>query len=143
MKKLVVLILAAGVFGVPAAAAAAACEQVTGEFVADVVPCPGPFCTAGTLTGDLNATYAFAMTAANETPTGLTFEGASTITVAGGTLTGSDHGHIDYVTGGFVTVVGIAGGTGAYTDAFGVIVATGDLTPTGTAGTYRGVVCTP
>src|SRR5215203_4323931 len=124
MKKLVVLILAAGVFAVPAAAAAAACEQVTGEFVADVVPCPGPFCTAGTLTG-------------------LTFEGASTITVAGGTLTGSDHGHIDYVTGGFVTVVGIAGGTGAYTDAFGVIVATGDLTPTGTAGTYRGVVCTP
>ena len=64
MKKLVVMVLAAAVFGVPAAAAAASCEQVTGDFVADVVPCPGPFCTAGTLTGDLNATYAFAMTAA-------------------------------------------------------------------------------
>ena len=143
MKKLaavaVVLLALAG----PAVAAAAECEQVKGDFVANVVPCPGPFCTAGTLTGDVNATYSFAMTSANPTPTGLIFEGASTITTADGQLFGADHGAINFVTGGFVTVVKIEGGNGAYEGAFGVIVANGSLTPTGTAGTYSGVVCTP
>ena len=142
-RRIALACTVAAALAMPAVAAAAECEQVSGDFVANVVPCQAPFCTAGTLTGDLEGTYGFAMSAANETPTGLTFEGASTITLAGGTLTGSDQGHINFVTGGFVTVVRINGGSGTYADAFGVIVATGNLTPSGTAGTYQGVVCTP
>lgn len=142
MKKIVALAVVTLALAAPAVAAAAECEQVKGDFAADVVPCAGPFCTAGTLTGDVNATYSFAMTAANPSPTGLVFEGASTITAAGGQIFGSDHGTINFVTGGFVTIVHLTGGTGAYENAFGVIVATGSLTPTGTAGTYTGAVCT-
>lgn len=126
-------------------AAAKECKPVSGDFVADIVPCdpPGPFCTAGTLTGDLDATYAFRMTSQSPTPTGITFTGNSTITrVHGGAqLFGSDHGTINFVDGSFTTIVDIAGGTKRYEGATGQIVATGHLTPTGTAGTYTGTIC--
>jgi len=126
-----------------AAAAAKECKPVSGTFEATTVACPAPFCTAGSLTGDLEATYAFAMTSA--TPDGpiLNFTGASTIIRehGGAELYGSDTGWINFANGTFQTTVNIVGGTKQYEGATGQLVATGNLTATGTVGTYTGEIC--
>lgn len=145
MRALVIAVVATAALALAGTAAAKECKPVSGDFVADTVPCdpPGPFCTAGTLTGDLDATYAFRMTSAAPTPTGIAFTGNSVITRkhGGAQLFGSDHGTIDFVDGSFTTIVDIVGGTKQYKGATGQIVATGHLTPTGTAGTYTGTIC--
>ena len=143
MKKFVLALALASALVWTAAAAAKECTPVSGTFEAATVACPAPFCTAGTLTGDLEATYAFAMTSA--TPDGpiLNFTGASTIvrTHGGAELYGSDTGWIDFASGTFETTVNITGGTKQYDGATGQLVAAGNLTPTGTVGTYTGEIC--
>ncbi len=73
----------------------------------------------------------------------LTFTGASTITqtFGGAELYGADTGWIDFANGTFETTVNIVGGTNQYDGASGQLVATGNLTPTGTVGTYTGEIC--
>lgn len=130
-------------------AAAKQCKPVAGTFSAVAVlppECTSPvgFCTRGTLTGDLDAEYAFTqLTTAFVPPATLTFTGASTITRThgGAQLFGSDTGWIDLAAGTFETTVNITGGTKQYSGAAGQIVATGNLTPTGTEGTYTGTIC--
>lgn len=141
MRVIAVLVAALALAGT---AAAKECKPVSGTFAAEQVTCPAPFCTAGSLTGDLTATYAFAMTSADEVGPVLSFTGASTIvrTFGGAELYGSDTGWIDFSNGSFETTVNIVGGTKQYDGASGQLVATGHLTPTGgTVGTYAGEIC--
>ena len=141
MKRSVLALALAGALVWSAAAAAKECKPVSGTFAAEQVVCAG-FCTAGTLSGDLTASYSFAMTSSSGFPL-LTFTGASTIVRehGGAELYGSDTGWIDFGTGTFETTVNIVGGTKQYDGASGQLVATGNLTPTGTAGTYTGELC--
>ena len=130
-------------------ASAKECKPVSGSFSAvNVFPpeCQSPvgFCTRGTLTGDLDGTYEFTqLTSTFVPPATLHFTGASTITRThgGAQLFGSDTGTIDLAAGTFTTIVNITGGTKQYEGATGQIVATGNLTPTGTEGTYAGEIC--
>lgn len=141
MRGIVVVVAALVLAGT---AAAKECKPVSGTFAADQVACPAPFCTAGTLTGGLVASYAFTMTSAVQEGPLLSFTGASTIvrTHGGAELHGSDTGWIDFANGTFETTVNIVGGTKQYDGASGQLVATGRLTPTGgTAGTYAGELC--
>ena len=140
MRGIVVVVAALAFAGT---AAAKECKEVSGTFEAEQVACPAPFCTAGALTGDLVASYAFAMTSAVQEGPLLSFTGASTIvrTHGGAELYGSDTGWIDFASGTFETVVNIVGGTKQYDGAAGQLVATGTLTPTGTVGTYAGEIC--
>ncbi len=73
----------------------------------------------------------------------LTFTGASTIrqTLGGAELYGADTGWINFANRTFETTVNIVGGTKQYDGASGQLVATGNLTPTGTIGTYTGEIC--
>lgn len=64
MKRSVLALAVATALVWSATAAAKECKPVSGTFEATQVACPGPFCTAGTLTGDLTASYSFAMTSA-------------------------------------------------------------------------------
>jgi hypothetical protein len=141
MRGIAIVIAALALAGT---AAAKECKPVSGSFAAEQVACPAPFCTAGALTGDLRASYAFAMTSAVQEGPVLTFTGASTIvgTFGGAELYGSDTGWIDFASGTFETTVNIVGGTKQYEGASGQLVATGHLTATGgTAGTYAGTLC--
>jgi len=125
------------------AAAAKECKPVSGTFEATTVACAAPFCTAGSLTGGLTASYFFAISSASQEGPILSFTGASTITqtFGGAELYGADSGWIDFATGTFETTVNIVGGTKQYDGATGQLVATGTLTPTGTTGTYTGEIC--
>ena len=143
MKRTVLAVALAAALVWSATAAAKECKPVSGTFEATIVPCAAPLCTAGTLTGGLTSSYAFTMTSAVQEGPLLTFTGASTITNTFGDaeLYGSDTGWINFATGQFETTVDIVGGTKQYEGASGQLVATGNLTPTGTAGTYVGEVC--
>jgi len=143
MKPTVLAVALAAALVWSATAAAKECKPVSGTFEATIVPCPAPLCTAGTLTGGLTSSYAFTMTSAAQEGPVLTFTGASTITNTFGDarLFGADTGWINFATGQFETTVNIVGGTKQYDGASGQLVATGNLTPTGTAGTYAGELC--
>ena len=143
MKRTVLAVALAAALVWSATAAAKECKPVSGTFEATIVPCPAPLCTAGTLTGGLTSSYAFTMTSASQVGPVLTFTGASTITntFGGAQLFGADTGWINFATGQFETTVNIVGGTKQYDGGSGQLVATGNLTPTGTAGTYAGALC--
>ena len=143
MKRTVLAVALVAALVGSATAAAKECKPVSGTFEATIVPCPAPLCTAGTLTGDLTASYAFTMTSAVQEGPLLSFTGVSTIvsTFGEAELYGADTGWINFATGQFETTVNIAGGTKQYDGASGQLVATGNLTPTGTVGTYAGELC--
>jgi hypothetical protein len=143
MKRIVLGVVLATSLVWSAAAAAKECKPVSGTFEATIVACPAPFCTAGSLTGGLTASYSFVMTSAVQEGPILNFTGASTIsqTLGGAELYGADTGWINFADGTFQTTVNIVGGTKQYDGASGQLVATGNLTPTGTAGTYTGEIC--
>jgi hypothetical protein len=149
MRKGFTLVAAAvAALALAGVAAAKECKPVSGTFSAvNVFPpeCTSPvgFCTRGTLTGDLDAGYEFSQTAATVAFPFVTFTGASTITRThgGAQLFGSDLGTINLVDQTFTTIVNVVGGTKQYEGASGQIVATGNLTATGTEGTYTGVIC--
>ncbi len=149
MRSLALAVTVVAALALAGVAAAKDCKPISGAFVADSLTgpaCASPvgFCTHGTLTGDLRASYDFVqLSTVFQPPALLTFTGASTIvrTHGGATLYGSDTGSIDLAAGTFTTVVQIVGGTKQYEGAAGQIVATGNLTPTGTAGTYTGEIC--
>jgi hypothetical protein len=143
MKRTVLAVALAAALVWSATAAAKECKPVSGTFEATIVPCPAPLCTAGALTGSLTSSYAFTMTSASQEGPLLSFTGESTIvnTFGGAELYGADTGWINFATGQFETTVNIVGGTKQYDGASGQLVATGNLTPTGTVGTYAGEVC--
>lgn len=143
MRRMVFAVILATFLVWSSAAAAKECKPVSGTFEATTVACAGPFCTAGSLTGGLRASYFFAMTSASQVGQILSFTGASTITqtFGGAKLYGADTGWIDFANGTFETTVNILGGTKQYDGATGQLVASGNLTPTGTAGTYAGQIC--
>jgi hypothetical protein len=143
MKRTVLAVALAAALVWSATATAKECKPVSGTFEATIVPCPAPLCTAGALTGGLTSSYAFTMTSAVQEGPVLTFTGGSTITNTFGDaqLFGADTGWINFATGQFQTTVNIVGGTKQYDGASGQLVATGNLTPTGTAGTYTGEIC--
>ncbi len=66
---------------------------------------------------------------------------AITQTLGGAELYGADTGWINFANRTFETTVNIVGGTKQYDGASGQLVATGNLTPTGTIGTYTGEIC--
>jgi hypothetical protein len=147
-RGLIVVVAVVGALALAGVAAAKECKPVSGTFSAvNVFPpeCLSPvgFCTRGTLTGDLAASYEFTQLTANVVFPIVTFTGQSTISRLHGDaqLFGQDTGTIDLAAGTFTTIVNIVGGTKQYEGATGQIVATGNLTATGTEGTYTGEIC--
>jgi hypothetical protein len=143
MRRIILAVVLATSLVWSAAAAAKECKPVSGTFEATIVACPAPFCTAGSLTGGLTASYSFVMTSATQEGPILNFTGASTIsqTFGDAELYSADTGWINFANGTFQTTVNIVGGTKQYEGAAGQLVATGNLTATGTAGTYTGEIC--
>ncbi|MEZ4322306.1 MAG: hypothetical protein R3F61_32835 [Myxococcota bacterium] len=130
------------------------CIDLDGDFSAvPVAPedCDSPvaFCTLGTLTGDIDGSYAFTMLSAESAPTAehpsrQTFTGESLIETDCGTLYGDDTGEIWFDgDAGFVTRVTVYTGDGCFEDVTGEIIATGalDLITGTSVGTYTGELC--
>lgn len=132
------------------------CKPIVGRFEASVVPPPDctatlPLvCTGGRVWGGLQGEYFFTMSsaaAADPTVPFINFfTGQSLITIDGsGTLQALDTGTIDFVGGGFASLITVTGGSGAYAGATGQLRVTGVFDPAAgtTAGQYRGTVCRP
>jgi hypothetical protein len=131
------------------------CRPVSGHFEAHLVPpadCASPvgLCTSGRVWGGLHGRYVFTMHALvpNGEPTVPTvqfFTGQSDITIAGGTVQGTDTGTIDLPpgAGGFASLITFVGGTGTGAGASGQIRLRGELDATSglTSGDYTGQLC--
>lgn len=123
------------------------CKPVEGTFIATVVTdnCHARLCTAGTLTGGLEGTYAFHETkqtkAGKRAPSIAFFLGESTVTLKDGrSLTGVDAGTLDTAPdrGGFASL--ISWSNGGQIRLRGVMEAPNPKTLE-TKGDYRGTVC--
>ena len=152
----VLMALLAAALASAGAAAAKECKAVAGDFTSALVPPPEcrsatGLCTRGTLTGDLRATYDFAIATTQPDPSvsaRLLYAGSSVITRThgGAQLFGQDTGFMDTANPlavPFVTTVNIVGGTKQFSGAAGQIVASGTLNfVTGEAvGSYTGEIC--
>lgn len=130
------------------------CSEPAGDFRSVVVTgteCTSPvgFCTAGTLTGDLEGSYDFVMLSmiaapTTEHPARFEFTGYSLITTADGTMFGEDTGEIWFEGDvAFITHVGVVDGTECFDGVHGDIVAMGaiDMTTGVAEGTYTSTLC--
>jgi hypothetical protein len=126
-----------------ASADAGGCHVYSGSFTAVTIP-PGAecssflFCTRGTLTGDLAGTYDFTVTGI--TPGGA-LTGQSTITLDNGAVINGSDTSVLNPDGTFVTTLTVVAGTRQFAHARGGLVASGQLTPSGTEGLYSSVIC--
>ena len=108
-------------------------------------------CTEGRVWGGIQGHYHFVMTQSiPSAPTGVPsiffFTGKSTIALKNGDqLLGTDTGSIDFLLGGFASLITFSGGTGEMTGATGQIRLRGELSAQAgtTSGDYVGTLCTP
>lgn len=96
-------------------------------------------CTEGTLTGGLAGLLEFTMNSMQETsnPDVVTYVGVNTITTSKGTLTGTDYGIWNLVTGEFIDFTVFSEGTGDYEGVHGTLLIIGGFDPVTGTGSSR------
>jgi hypothetical protein len=123
--------------------AAAHGQHLFGSLSTEQVECES-LCTAGPLTGGLAGQLEFTMGSMTETanPDVVTYIGVNTVTTAHGTLTGTDYGIWNLVTGEFVDFTVFSHGTGTYAGKHGTLLIVGAFDPVQGEGhsTYTAVV---
>ncbi|HZU82321.1 MAG TPA: hypothetical protein VE987_05370 [Polyangiaceae bacterium] len=133
------------------------CRFFDGPFSSAMVgppTCTSPVgvCTHGLLQGDFQAIYDFTMEtlqSANDPndPTEFVYTGHSTVTTPRGVMHTNDSGMLHIPPGGapapFVTTASVVSGTGRFTGATGVFVATGklDFATGDSSGSYIAQIC--
>ncbi len=109
-------------------------NKYRGGLTTEQVACD-TLCTAGPLTGGLEGLLEFTMDEMQETnnPDVVTYVGVNTITTDEGTISGTDYGIWNLVTGEFVDVTVFTQGTGAFAGKRGTLIIVGAFDPvTGT-----------
>jgi hypothetical protein len=101
-----------------------------GNLTTEQVEC-ATLCTEGPLTGDIKGKLEFTMAsmAETDTPNVATYIGVNVITTNRGTLTGTDYGVWNLVTGEFTDYTEFTSGTGAYAGVKGSMSIMGVFDP--------------
>jgi hypothetical protein len=126
------------------------CLKVNSSIVTTffVIGCTSPFglCTAGTVSGRrFSGTTLFVATSvapvSDATPWILAYTGVLTITTRRGVVTIHDSGIFDAMKATFFELDTVVSGTGAFTDATGLLTSQGTASTTGFSGTLTGSIC--
>jgi hypothetical protein len=105
-------------------------SKLFGSLTTHQVECQ-TLCTAGELTGGFSGTLEFTMHTMVETnqPDVSRYEGVNTITTEDGTISGTDYGLWNLVTGEFIDFTVFDQGTGAFAGKSGTLVIVGTFDP--------------